>query len=111
MGNKSRLRNLGIDAKTRIKLALEKPFNQGRLTGQAFQLYRKLKPMEAHIEAGCPNCSPLFNGIKKCPDILALPEGSDREAQAHIISHLECRQKLKLILDCPIWAKNHAAQK
>jgi hypothetical protein len=103
MGRKSQLRMLGKDLKTRIRLSpIGKTWEQGKLVGAGLALFRKLAPMEKHIP-DCPFCNPLFQAIKTCPDILALPDGSDKEAQIHILQHEECRKKLAQILECKLY--------
>lgn len=107
MGKKSRLKNLGLDLKARVAIAgtvVKTGFQQGQATGQALKLYMKLKPMEKHLDSGkCPYCGPLFREMKNCPEILDLPEGSDAQATEHILKHEYCRERLKKILDCPVY--------
>lgn len=79
-------------------------FEKGKLQGEAIKAYRKVKPILKHAET-CPQCQTVFKRIHDCPKILALPDGSFKEANEHILLHLPCREALKEILECPNYAK------
>jgi hypothetical protein len=115
MGRKSQLKNLGAEVKIRIQLAKEKvadTWRQGQLTAAGIRLYKQLKPLEKHIDVDkCEYCTPLFLEIKNCPGILALPEGSFKEANAHILEHKPCRENLEKILNCPDFVRKHGKVK
>lgn len=96
---------LGRDLKTRIKFSpVGKVFEAGKLQGQAIKAYRKMKPLMEHVDNDhCSYCTPLFEIIKNCPDIKALPNGSFKEANEHIMTHKPCAEALKKIMQCPIY--------
>lgn len=91
------------ELKQRIKIsAVSRVFEQGKLAGQTLKAYRIAAPILKHVDA-CPRCKEIFKVIHDCPDIKALPEGSFKEANQHIIEHATCYYALKQILDCPIY--------
>jgi len=100
---------LGRDLQTRIKFSpLGKVVEAGKLQGQALIAYRKMKPLMAHVDDDhCPHCTVLFSNIKNCPAILALPDGSFKEANEHIISCPSCSANMRKILQCPIYKEKN----
>lgn len=111
MGKQSRLKNLRLDLAERIRQAkaiVSTPYEQGKMTGRAIKAYRKLKPLMAHVDDDkCTYCTPLFLKIKECPDILALPGGSFKEANEHILKHEPCGRALQMILNCPVYKEKN----
>ncbi len=106
MGKTSRLRNLKADLNARIKASVTNPvtatWEKGKITGTALKLYRKLGPMEKHIE-NCVYCNPRFIKLKNNPYILSLPSDSNHIAQEYIVKTPELRAILKEIVECPIY--------
>ncbi len=98
---------LGAELSVRVQLAKERvksEFNAGRTYARGYRLFKKLAPMEKHIDSGeCPYCTPRFQKLKKDPDILALPDGSDKQAMEIIGRKPELRKMVIEIIDCPIY--------
>lgn len=116
LGRKSQLKHLGRSVKVRVTLAAQPVKNvwkAGKLAGEGLRLYRKLKPIEEHIEKDhCPNCSSYFDKIKNCPVILSLPEGSHKEATAHILTGFDkCTTYFMKILECPEYRTKYGDMK
>lgn len=105
MGNKFRkfMRTIKHNRATEL---LTLPYNQGKVTGQAIKAYKKVKPILEHVDK-CERCKPIFFKIQNCPDIKALPNGSFKEANQHILKHPPCRTALAEIMQCSIYKEKN----